>query len=104
MFEEFYEKLADDVGTGDARAASALRQFTHFKGTIYNVSSNKARMGYYVNQLNKDDGFNFIKNHRLQLFLRSELYAEYKLSRILAQGQVNCNYLNAIEIILESSR
>ena len=88
LFEEFTQKLADDVGKGDAKAASQLRQFTHFKGTIYNVADNQSRIGYYVTVLEKVQGLEFVKKHRLPLFLRSELYAEYKLSKHLSAVQV----------------
>lgn len=89
LFEEFIEKLADDVGKGDAKGASQLRQFTHFKGTIYNVADNQSHVGYYVTVLEKVQGLEFVKKHRLPLFLRSELYAEYKLSKHLAAVQVS---------------
>ncbi|RMX53678.1 hypothetical protein pdam_00000335, partial [Pocillopora damicornis] len=87
VFEEFIEKLADDVGKGDAKAASQLRQFTHFKGTIYNVAANQSRIGYYVTVLDKVQGLEFVKKYRLHLFLRSELYAEYKLTKHLSTVQ-----------------
>ena len=89
VFEEFTEKLADDVGKGDAKSASQLRQFTHFKGTIYNVADNQSRIGYYVTVLDKVHGLEFVKKHRLPLFMRSELYAEFKLSKHLSAVQVS---------------
>ena len=89
MFEEFYEKLADDVEKGDIRSAPVPQHNSHFDSNSYKVISNKARLGYYVIQLSREQGFDFIKEHRLKFFLRSELYAEYKLSRLLAQGQVH---------------
>ena len=89
VFEEFIEKLADDVGKGDAKSASQLRQFTHFKGTIYNVADNQSRIGYYVTVLDKVHGLEFVKKHRLPLFMRSELYAEFKLSKHLSAVQVS---------------
>ena len=94
VFEEFIEKIADDVGKGDAKAASQLRQFTHFKGTIYNVTDNQSRIGYYVTILDKVQGLEFIKKRRLPLFLRSELYAEYKLSKHLSAVQVSVRHLS----------
>jgi len=87
VFEEFIEKIADDVGKGDTKAASQLRQFTHFKGTIHNVADNQSRIGYYVTILDKVQGLEFVKKCRLPLFLRSELYAEYKLSKHLSAVQ-----------------
>jgi len=100
VFEEFIQKLADDVGKGDAKAASQLRQFTHFKGTIYNVADNQSRIGYYVTVLNKVQGLEFVKKHRLPLFLRSELYAEYKLSKHLSAVQVSIHALSIIWVRL----
>lgn len=92
QFEEFVEKLADDIGIGDAHAASQLRKLTHFKGTIYNVTDNQSRIGYYVNVLDKAQGLEYVKKYRVPLFLRSELYAEYKLTMVLSTVQV-CNWL-----------
>ena len=100
VFEEFIQKLADDVGKGDAKAASQLRQFTHFKGTIYNVADNQSRIGYYVTVLNKDQGLEFVKKHRMPLFLQSELYAEYKLSKHLSTVQVSIRALYRIWVRL----
>ncbi|XP_031550659.1 regulator of G-protein signaling 22-like [Actinia tenebrosa] len=87
QFEEFIERLADDVGAGDAHAASQLRKLTHFKGTIYNVTNNQSRIGYYVMVLDKAQGLDYVKKYRVPLFLRSELYAEYKLTMVLSTVQ-----------------
>ncbi|XP_032220371.2 uncharacterized protein LOC5519668 isoform X2 [Nematostella vectensis] len=89
LFEEFVQKLADDVGEGDAQAASQLRNLTHFKGTIYNVTNNETRIGYYVSVLDKAASFKFVLENRIPLFLKSELYAEYKLSLILSTVQAS---------------
>ena len=82
------------MGKGDAKAASQLRQFKHFKGTMYSVANNQSRIGYYVTVLDKVQGLEFVKKYRLPLFLRSELYAEYKLSKHLSAVQVRarCAY------------
>lgn len=88
QFEEFIEKLADDVGKGDAAAAYQLRKLTHFKGTIYNVTNNQSRIGYYVMVLDTVEATAFVKTFRLPVFLKSELYAEYKLTMILSTIQV----------------
>lgn len=82
------ERLADDVGKGDAASAFQLRKLTHFKGTIYNVSSNQSRIGYYVMVLDKLQAVEFVQSFRIPIFLKSELYAEYKLTMILSNIQV----------------
>lgn len=89
MFEEFTQKLADDVGKGDTKGEPQLHQFTHFKGTMYDVAANQSRIGYYVTLLKKEEGLGFVKKYRLPLFLQSELYAEYKLSKHLSMVQVH---------------
>ena len=94
LFEEFVEKLADDhdVGKGEPESAYQLRKLTYFKGTIYNVTNNQSRIGYYVMVLDKIQGFAFVKTFRLPIFLKSELYAEYKLTLILSTLQVSAFY------------
>ena len=95
------------MGKGDAKAASQLRQFTHFKGTIYNVAANQSRIGYYVTVLDKVQGLEFVKKHRLHLFLRSELYAEYKLTKHLSTVQVRyapCTWRTSLTISSTASK
>ena len=38
--------------------------------------------------IDKDSGFEWIKENRLDSFLQSELFADYKLTKILSNAQV----------------
>ena len=46
----------------------------------------------YFKFLDKSTGFDWVKKNRLPLFLKSELFAEYKLARTLSVAQVNSVY------------
>lgn len=57
------------------------------------MADNQSRIGYYVTILDKVQGLEFVKKYRLPLFLRSELYAEYKLSKHLSAVQVSVRHI-----------
>ena len=47
----------------------------------------------YFKFLDKSTGFDWVKKNRLPFFLKSELFAEYKLARTLSVAQVNSVFL-----------
>jgi len=95
-FEEFKQKLADDVMDDIARRATSSKRFTNAKSA---VETKGFKIGYYVKFLEKEEGIDWIKKNRLPLFLRSEICAEYKLARSLSNAQTR--YL--MNILIDSS-
>lgn len=85
VFEEFIQTLADDKGQDDAK--STMQQHLFTDETKYDSPDNQSQIGYYVTVIKKPEVLQFLKKHRLHLFLRSELFAEYKLSKHLSSVQ-----------------
>lgn len=87
VFEEFTQTLAEDKGKEDSKSSIQLRPFSDYKGSTYNSSATRSEIGYYVTIIKKPEALEFVKKHRLPLFSRSELFAEYKLSKHLSAVQ-----------------
>lgn len=91
MFEEFTQTLAEDKGKDDSKGSIQLHPFSDYKVSTYNnnySSATRSEIGYYVTIIKKPEALEFLKKHRLPLFSRSELFAEYKLSKHLSAVQV----------------
>ena len=90
LFEEFIEKLADEAENDSTteRKASKQQQFKFLGSSVSDNSEKQSRIGYYVFVLDREQGLEFVREQRFDLFLRSHLHAEWKLSQTLSATQV----------------
>lgn len=54
----------------------------------YDLSSNNVQISYCVTVLERNKALEWLKKYRLPEFIKSGLYAEYKLSKTLSAAQV----------------
>lgn len=73
---------------GDDNVQISSKPLLQQERTKHDLSCNTVLINYCVTVLDRRKGFEWVKKHRLPEFLKSELYAEYKLSKILSAAQV----------------
>lgn len=79
-FEEFKNILVND---NNGKQAPSLKSISKS-----DTDENRSRISYYVKFLDKQQGLDWVKKNRFPLFLKSEIYADYKLSKLLSESQV----------------
>ena len=92
MLEQFSQKLVknenDDVQISSRPLKPGSQRIKH------DSSIAAVCISYCVTVLDKECGFVWLKEYRLAEFLKSNLYAEYKLSKVLSAAQVFSNMIN----------